>query len=506
MICLSLVAAKLEANKEALSRYRQWVGMAELRLDRLTQDQYALVPEFVSSTWENLGIPFILTARLPADGGSWAWSEDQRQKLLLSLVQQTRPGALAWVDLEQDVLMPELEEAVLRSGAGLIYSLHDFSATPVNLYQVMTTLYRKDSRLPKERQMAKAAVMIRDNADLLTLVKTSKTLKSEGRKFILAGMGPAGVPSRILADALGSYLTFTSPALDGHISAAPGHMDPELLATGYHYGTLNSRTALFGIIGNPVMHSKSPAYHNQRFYEAHQNAVYVPFQVEKLDCFMELARELDLKGFSVTIPHKEAVCKYLESFDNLVPKMGACNTVLHKTKTWYGCNTDAPGFLNPLLELGQKGRPLPKAALVLGAGGAARAVIQALLSIDLEVLIVNRSLERALGLCRLFDRWYPGKVKACSVADVETQDVSRYQALVVQTTSAGMEGAQVSEDPGAFLEYTGHEILYDIVYTPEKTVFLARGEAAGCTILNGKPMFLEQARLQSELFLGSLKD
>lgn len=533
MICLCLTSPKLSENRALLEANRAWIGLAELRVDRLEAGEFPRIADFLLDAWRDLGIRFILTLRLPEDGGSWAYEETERQALMSRVVAACRtgasqaglgsslaadgataaggpaggqgtnpgmpegPGPLAWVDLEAGGDFGDLESRILEAGAGIIRSFHDFTLTPGNLEKRIDDLCAARPALAGERFLAKGAVMVRGSQDLLVLVQAALNLRQRQLPFILAGMGPCGVASRILAPLLGSYLTFASAAGDGR-SAAPGHMDPRTLAEVFGCLRLDARTRIFGIIGNPVLHSRSPAYHNEVFAREDCPAVYVPFQVDDLGAFMKLADLLDIQGFSVTIPHKEGIRQFLTSEEDRVARIGACNTVLRTTTGWHGLNTDAPGFLNPLLPLLDKS---VRAALVIGAGGAARGVVQALLDQGLRVLIVNRTPERARELAAEFAAWYPGMTAWGASGGLPAAELAPYSRLVVQTTSAGMEGSTVNDDPLPDYRFDGGELVYDIVYVPERTVFLKRAQAAGCRTLNGLPMFLEQARLQSREFL-----
>ena len=219
-------------------------------------------------------------------------------------------------------------------------------------------------------------------ADLRRLLRALKEVK--GPRIIL-GMGEWGFPSRVLARPLGGMLSFVSPP--GAATAAPGHLDPETLAGLYRYRELGTATRIFGVIGNPIMHSLSPAIHNPAYTRQGIDAVYLPFQVDNLSDWFALAEELPVEGFSVTVPHKEAVRRFLTGEDADVTAVGACNTVFRRPDRddgaekigWWGANTDVAGFLAPLEDLLSErfstAAESSPGVTVIGAGGAARAVI-----------------------------------------------------------------------------------------------------------------------------------
>jgi len=239
-----------------------------------------------------------------------------------------------------------------------------------------------------------------------------------------------------------------------------------------------------------VAGSLSPRLHNRGLAALGLDAVYLPFLVDELASFFRLAELLRLQGLSVTIPHKEGVLPFLAQRNEAVQAIGACNTLLRAQEGWRGENTDAEGFLSPLgcLRAGSR-------AVVLGAGGAARAIVYALRRAGLEVLILNRTAARAERLAAEF---------GCRAAGLDSRglELLRERAdLIVQATSAGME-PEVEADPLPEYRFRGGEIVYDIVYKPPLTRFLKRARRAGCRVIPGLEMLLGQGRAQFKLFTG----
>jgi len=493
MVCLSLVAGSLAENRVVVQANRAWISLLELRVDRLDAAELTQVPEFMRDIHKQTGLGFILTIRKPCDGGAWNKDEATRKQLFAEILGAVPAGVIAYVDFEDDFNAEALEPAARERGAKIIRSFHDFEKTPDNLLQHMQAL---------GGDVAKAAVMTRGTADLVALVQVCKQLQTGGKPFILLGMGEFGLASRVLAPKLGSLLTFASSVPVGTAPAAPGHVSPQTLVEFYSYGTINPATLVYGIIGNPVVNAKSPAYHNPRLRAAGLNAVFLPFLVDNVAAFFELAAELEVVGFSVTIPHKEAVLPFLSEQDVILEQIGACNTVVRTARGWAGTNSDAPGFYAPLAKAFADGTlAKPARALVIGAGGGARGIVQILLHNGFEVCIVNRTLARAEQLCQEFERWYPGKLCAAELAVESLPLMSEHAALLVQTTSVGMKGEFDGQDPLAFYKFDGHEIVYDIIHTPAITPLLERAAAAGCHTINGVPMFDGQAAIQLELYI-----
>ena len=372
-------------------------------------------------------------------------------------------------------------------------SLHDTAATPQHLPALLRALPRSGRDIPK------LAVTPLGCADLTRIVSAAQ---SAPRPHIVIGMGEYGVPTRLLAAKLGAWLTFTST---GARSAAPGHLDPHTMQRRYRFDAIRATTPVYGLIGNPVAHSRSPEIHNRGLAAAGLPAVYVPFLVDEVDRFLDLAVALGVRGVSVTIPHKEAVMALLQRADRSVSGAGACNTLVRERCRWTGYNTDASGFMAPLRDMLAAGRI--RRATVIGAGGAARAIVWALREARIDVLIANRTLPRAQSLAAEM----AAQAVAMAAPDL-AQRIAAYSDLIVQSTSVGMERHGVAAapapapapapDPIAHVPLAGHEIVYDIVYAPPETPLLQRARAAGCEVIFGREMLLGQAYAQFQLFTG----
>lgn len=472
-ICLTLTEKTLEDCRQVILSEKLQIDLVELRVDYLTRDDQQNINNFTSE------VPVILTFRKVVDGGLFDDDEKYRQKILLKGI---RSGKFTFVDLEEDLIAPELDRAANEKGVIIIRSFHDFSGVPKGLGQKLMDIKRSENEIPK------AAVMINSTKELLEFYKEAMSINS-GEKIIL-GMGDLGFNTRILAQKIGSYLTFTSK--EGS-SAAPGHVTPTLLNNVYRFREIGQDWDIMGIIGNPVMHTKSPTIHNRGYRELGLNAVYVPFETDDPEIFLQIAELLEIKGFSVTVPFKNDIIPLLNSITARVKTIGACNTVTRISKNWVGDNTDSVGFINPLLK--KYGTIKGRKISVIGAGGASKAALFELKKHGAEVLILNRTLERAKILAEQFS------VKYASLNSESSKVIEEYSDIIVQTTNVGMHPLEDTH-PLAFYSFKGHEFLYDIIYTPDKTLFLKSGIAAGCKVLNGWPMLLEQGYRQFKLFTG----
>ena len=470
MICLTLSASTLEGNAELVRANRAYIDIAELRVDLLDekeQERASLFPSMVD-------IPVILTLRRVQDGGRCSLSERHRRQILLSALE----GGFAYVDIEEDIKRNEVESAARERGVKIIRSFHDFDGMPEDIY---SRIYR----LSERGDIAKAAVTPHSISDVLTLFRISDELK--GVDKIIIGMGDWGIPTRILYRRVGSLLTFAS-ASD---AVAPGQITARDLKTLYHADEVSDKTAIYGIIGNPVMHSTSPQIHNPGFRAINYDAIYLPFQVDSVRSFFSLAEYLHMRGFSVTIPHKTSVLMFLGNISREVKQIGSCNTVIRVPGMWKGMNTDYYGFLAPILKDIESGRV--RSALVIGAGGASKAIVWALRNRGVKVTILNRTLSRA------------ADIAALNLCEFDTlENARKYEGqvdMVVQTTSVGLY-PDFDLNPIEGFRFTGREIVYDIIYKPRMTKLLSEAQKAGCTLHYGEEMLLEQGKLQFELFTG----
>ena len=255
---------------------------------------------------------------------------------------------------------------------------------------------------------------------------------------------------------------------------------------------------LYGVVGHPVAQSLSPVLHNWGFARCGMSGVYMAWDkaAPELPAFIQSVRSLPISGLSVTIPNKQAVMSLLDRLTPTAEKIGAVNTLYWEGETLVGGNTDLDGFLFPL-----EGKAPPK-ALILGAGGAARAVLAGLAALGTaEVAVAARSTAAAAELCRDFDctaiAWEDRAEALCHMG----------QGLVVNTTPIGMYGKAQGESPlpeGVWpaVKSGGPFVAYDIIYTPRDTVFLQQARAHGWRTLDGLPFFVAQGLAQFRLWTG----
>ncbi|OPX43180.1 shikimate dehydrogenase [Ruminiclostridium hungatei] len=268
--------------------------------------------------------------------------------------------------------------------------------------------------------------------------------------------------------------------------------------------TVNGKTALFGLIGCPVEHTKSPYIHNTLFDEFNINAIYVPVHVGQGDLqkAVEGMRAQNFSGFNITVPYKKEIIKYLDDVSNDALLMGAVNTVKNIDGRLKGYNTDAEGFSRDFkdsFETGFEGKRI----VLLGAGGTARALAIKLAAEGAEKLtIVNRTLENAKNIVELVRNNYG------NVIDGITPDAPGFARsfeeshIIINTTPAGMSTYETKTPFDRNFTFQNQQLVYDVIYTPVKTRFLEQAEECGCKIRNGFGMLINQGISAFEIWTG----
>ncbi len=264
---------------------------------------------------------------------------------------------------------------------------------------------------------------------------------------------------------------------------------------------INGKTKVYAIIGDPIEHSLSPVIHNAAFQACSLDGVFVAFRVrkEELKDAIRGLKALGVGGFCVTIPHKVAVMPLLDSIDPLAREIGSVNIVVNTDGLLTGYNTDAPGFLEPLArrEIELEG----KNVVMLGAGGAARAVSFMLVNEGAKLTILNRTLDRAQELAAGIRSSLKKETHALEMNPVNLERAVSSADILVNTTSVGMTpNVSVTPVPAKLL-HSGL-VVYDIVYTPGETRLLKEAKEKGATVLNGEEMLAWQGALAFEKWTG----
>jgi 3-dehydroquinate dehydratase/shikimate dehydrogenase len=486
-ICLCLTAKTIERDLEILNKYRKYTDLAELRVDCLDPNERLFIRRFP----EQAGLPVILTIRRDIDGGFFTGGDGARVHLFargLAFAEADRRRNFAYVDIEEDLNVPSLEEAVRTFGTRIIRSYHSIQGTDENISAKLRNMVHSGDEL------VKVAITARSTEDALRMFRAGK--ECAGLEKILICMGHYGIFTRILAEKFGSFLTYADTISEPDSSpGAAGQLDVRKLAELYRFRNIAPDTRVYGMAGFPLKTAASPYFFNTVFGLENINAVYVPFPVDSISCLLELAEEMGVSGLTVAAPYKEAVIPFLAERSSEARAVGACNFLSRCAQGWLGSNTDIRGFSSSLLDFtGTKTLKWRKVTIV-GAGGAARAAAFEVHRLGAKALILNRTTQRARALALPYQFAWGG-------LDSRGIDmIDKYADIIIQATSAGMEGGDTG-DPLEMYNFSGREAVMDLIYGPEPTPFLRRAAAAGCRVIDGYDMLTYQARCQYARFMG----
>ncbi len=266
---------------------------------------------------------------------------------------------------------------------------------------------------------------------------------------------------------------------------------------------ISGKTKLIGIFGDPIDHSLSPHMHNAAFAHLGLDYAYVPFHVkdDKLGSAVEAIRALNLRGVNVTVPHKEEVMQYLDQLDEQAEHIGSVNTIVNEEGTLKGYNTDGHGYIKSLEEEAQlnlEGMNI----MILGAGGSARSILSALITKNpAEIVIVNRTVERAVALCEEFQKHTKTtNIKALSTTDGLFGHEIEETKLFINATTMGMLDIEIPPIPLEHLQPSA--VISDIVYSPINTPLIKEAEAMGFKVHRGLGMLIYQGAIGFELWTG----
>ena len=266
---------------------------------------------------------------------------------------------------------------------------------------------------------------------------------------------------------------------------------------------INSNTKIVGVIGHPIKHTLSPAMHNYAFNKLKLDYVYLPFDISStgLKDSLKGMIALGIKGINVTVPHKERIMEYMDELSDSAKIVGAVNTVVNDNGTLIGYNTDVNGIIETLKEF--KDDINGKTVSVLGAGGAARSVIYTLINNFnvKKINIINRTVEKAESLKDYFSsKMLFEKIKTYELIPPDVTEILAKSKLIINASSIGMS-PEDDDSPTTIPEsFSNNQIVFDIVYNPRETKFLALAKSQGALTINGLKMFVEQGAKSFELW------
>lgn len=411
---------------------------------------------------------FIATCRRRKGGGLFPGSATAE----LDWLERAQKAGCLWCDLEIETCrdLPR-DFRVNRSLPRILLSAHDFRRTPL-LDPLRKALRRANT------ESIKIAATARTIPDSVRLLK----LPAESPGSVAVAMGEVGFPARVLALAHGSALAYAPVAAE----TAPGQVSLEQMKNLYRAHQLSRQTRVYAVIGSPISHSLSPLLHNTGFIARKLDAVFLPFLVENLRDFLKAVPDFGIRGISVTLPHKQAILRHLKECDPLAAEIGAVNTVVvRRDGSLFGTNTD---FIGLLRALEKKLRLANSRIVILGAGGAARAAVFALVRAGAHVGIcarrenVARELAAAAG-AHVFPR-----------RSLKSERID----VLINATPVGMH-PRTAVSPLAPSELHCR-ILMDLIYRPQRTQLLKLAARKGIATISGVEMFLAQGVAQFEIW------
>jgi len=469
MLIATLPVTDYSTVKQQLFQLADSADGVELRLDYASHWDGKAVAELRKMC----ALPVVFTLRSQAQGGHYPHSEKQRLQTILELC-ACNPD---YLDLEHDVPQQYIKSIRQRYPAiKIIVSYHNFVETPADLDALFQALYQENC------YAYKIATQSQSTLDALRMLHWVLSMRSRHRIIGLC-MGEAGQCTRILAPVVGCLFSYAF--WDRSQATASDQLSLQDLTTTYHYRQLNSSSKIYALLGDPVHLSVGHIFHNRAIEIMGQNAVYIKLRVtaEELSAAMVIVRQLPVWGLSITMPLKETVVPLLDKLSPDVQVIQAVNTVVRE-RQWTGWNTDGLGAMQALSEH----RSLDQQTiLLLGAGGAARAIAYAALAQGAKVIILNRSIAKA-------------KILADELG-CEAYALAVFPALKSYNLCINTLPEAAFQDPTMQAIWQSNHILpgtvvMDIVYQPVETTFLRAAKAAGCVCIPGFKMYIAQALLQ----------
>lgn len=450
-----------------LSNWRETAGTARSSVHRL-EIRLDLTPHLPAGWAAEPLPPLVVSCRRRQDGGNFDGSEEERLRLFQPWLDILPPGTV--FDLEWNGGLVRLREEY--PDRLFLLSHHDLQGTPADLDGLLQEMVRQPAWGYKVVTMARSWPEVARYRGLLALAR------ERGVNLSAFPMGDAGEAGRLFCQQWGTrflYLAAGEPLVPGMLTLA------RYLRL-YRAGRMNPASKFYGILGNPVGHSLSPLLHNWIFEATHQPHLYVPLPVTDWDGFCAALPRLPLAGFSVTAPYKEAAGRLCRSLSPEPLALQAVNTVTWREEGWHGDNTDWDGFLQAF----RQERPEGGRVLVLGGGGAARAVVYALRHQAAELWIWNRDQAR-LGRLRAD---FPG-IRAAQLPLPEVD-------VLINTLPPAVPLTEYPDTLWALRP----DLAMDLTYNPPRPAFLEKFGETGVRGVNGLAMFVHQALRQQAIWSG----
>ena len=457
MIISVIKYQELNATKNNIMQSSALADGIELRLD------YAPKIDLneLSILRNQCHLPIIFTLRKKSQGGYYNPKETQRLQDILALC-ALNPD---YFDLEYDISRKFVADLKIKyPKIKLICSYHNFTETPADLMPILQSMQHKDFHIYK------IATTAHNTIDSLNLMKF---IYENYKKYNLTGicMGADGQCTRILSAVIGNTLHYAS--LDESQATAPGQLTLNELLTIYSFKTLNRDSKIYALLGDPINLSEGHILHNQNMRISNLNAVYIKLRVtpKELQKVIMLCRQLPFFGFSITMPLKEEIIPLLDKIDTDSKPIRAINSIVLENEQLVGFNTDGLGAIQAIM---QHTEINDKTIVILGAGGAARAIAYEASQNNAHVIILNRDIKRAEKLATEF---------GCHSGALAQLSNLNYD-IVINTLPITIKIKPLS-----------NSIAMDIVYNPKHTKFLNIAKKANCKLIFGYEMFVNHATL-----------
>ncbi|PYV63204.1 MAG: shikimate dehydrogenase [Acidobacteria bacterium] len=473
-VCVAIAgtdASEMLEKAEVLARDNPFI---ELRLDYLPKPGLALgrIREFTES---HPHVAVIATCRRAASGGKFRGPIPSQLEVLGKAADAG--CQLVDVELQTAIRLKPAQIDKLRAKAALVLSFHDFRAT-----QKLDETLKKMTGYPADfYKIVSTATSLSDNVTMMKFLERHQ----DAHSLVGLCMGEQGIISRVLGARAGSAFTFG--ALTADEKTAPGQVTARELRSTYRIDQVDAATKVFGVAGDPIEHSLSPAIMNAALRRENVNGVFLALHARSLKDLLACVKEIPIQGLAITMPHKQAILSHLDNTDPFTAKIGACNTIVRSADgKLYGFNTDTSGVVRPL----EQRMTLQDAKiLVLGAGGAARAAVFGLRERGAQVSILNRSVAAAQKLGR------QARARTIKRPDLKKLEFD----VIINATPVGM--GNTKESP-LNAEEIKAKYVFDMVYDPSETRLLKLAKERGCEVIAGSEMFVHQAARQFEIWTG----
>lgn len=446
----------IAAAKEQIASALPYADLVEIRLDLFESKALSHLKELPRSK------PMIFTFRKKSQGGARDLLEQDR----LELFEKCLSAQPEYCDIETDTDLNFFEKIKEKyPKMQIIGSAHFFETIPPDLEDVFAKMQKI------EISEYKLACMVNTINEALHLM----AFASDKPHFTCIAMGMDGQVSRILSPVIGSEFCYASIE---DIDSPLGQVSLKSLCEIYHFKKLNRKTKIYALLGDPVSKSIGHLFHNQSFPDG---CVYVKLHLAIPDMpqFFSMMRKFPFAGFSVTMPLKEQLDKYLTKIDSRAQAIGSVNTILIQDEHLIGFNTDGEGALNAL----EHHRPVKGLRIaIIGAGGSARSIAYEAIQRKAKVISFNRTLARAEALAKDF---------GCEAAPLEDFSNASYDVLI-NTVPVDLiyDAKSLKKDA----------IVMDIVYWENETPLLKAARERGCICVSGLEMFQQQAKLQQKIW------